>query len=107
MHITKDILEKIRKIYLNQKLLILWDGAGWHRGSVVQEFIKKDKNVKTIYFPRYAPEENPQEHVWKNGRDRVTHNRFIQNIDIAADEFVGYLNKTEFSYKLFGVSAQS
>lgn len=104
MYITTDILKEIRKIYLKQKLLLLWDGAGWHRGSEVQKFIKKDGNIEIIYFPRYTPDENPQEHVWKSGRDQVTHNRFIENIDTATDEFIGYLNKTNSPYSLLGFS---
>lgn len=107
MYLTCKILKKIRKIYPKKKLLILWDGAGWHRGFKVQEFIKQDKNIQTIYFPRYAPEEDPQEHVWKSGRNKVTHNRFIQNIDQATDEFVNYLNSHRFNYSLLGFSAIS
>lgn len=105
MYITVEVLREIRKIYPQEKLLILWDGAGWHRGSKTQEFIKKDKNIETIYFPKYAPEQNPQEHVWKNGRDNVTHDKFIENIDNASDDFVTYLNNTKFEYKLLGFSA--
>jgi len=104
MFITKEILEKLRMIYPKEKLLIFWDGAGWHRGSEVQKFITNDKNIETVYFPRYSPEENPQEHVWKNGRQNVTHNKFIDNIDNATDEFVEYLNTTKFNYSLVGMS---
>lgn len=107
MYLTVKILKKVRKIYPKQKLLILWDGSGWHRGSEVQKFIKKDKKIKTIYFPRYSPEENPQEHVWKSGRSQVTHNHFIENIDRATDEFVAYLNSAKFAYSLLGCSAVS
>jgi len=102
MYITVDILKNIREIYPTQKLLILWDGAGWHRGSKVQEYIKEDQNIKTIYFPKYSPEENPQEHVWKSGRQNITHNRFIKDIDTATDEFVDHLNNNKFSYSLLG-----
>lgn len=107
MFITVDALKEIRKIYPKEKLLIFWDGAGWHQGSKVQEFIEEDKNIETIYFPRYAPEENPQEHVWKNGRSKVTHNKFIENIDTATDEFIDYLNKTNFNYSLLGFNSKS
>lgn len=107
MYETVKILKKIRKIYPKKKLLILWDGAGWHRGSKTQEFIEKDQKIQTIYFPKYSPEENPQEHIWKNGRDQVSHNRFIENIDRATDEFIAYLNKTKFCYSLLGFSAIS
>jgi len=74
-------------------------------GSVIQEFIKKDKNIATVYFSRYSPEENLQEHVWKNGRSAVTHNAFIKNIDAATDAFTEYLNATKFQYSLLGFSA--
>lgn len=102
MFVTKEILEKIRDIYPKQKIALFWDNAGWHKGSVTQDFIKKDSNIKIIHFPAYAPEENPQEHVWKSGRSSVTHNKFIEDIDKATDELVEYFNKTKFHYQLLG-----
>lgn len=107
MYITKDVLGELRKIYPTEKLFLLWDKAGWHKGSEAQKFIKADGKIETIYFPASAPEENPQEHVWKNGRERVTHNHFIRDIDKATDEFVDYLNATQFPYVLLGFSACS
>lgn len=102
MRVTKTILGRIRMKYPTQKIALLWDNAGWHKGSVVKDFIKQDDNILVIPFPRYAPEKNPQEHVWKSGRANVTHNRFIEDIDQAADEFVAWLRKTKFPYSLLG-----
>ena len=107
MAVTADILKKIRKIYPKQKIVLLWDNAGWHRGSIVMEFIKQDRMIEIIHFPKYAPEENPQEHVWKRGRSLVTHNRFIEDIDEAADDFVSYLNRTKVPYRILGMSPVS
>lgn len=107
MHVTVSILKKIRKLYPGKKIVLFWDSAGWHKGSVVQAFIKQDKNIKVIHFPRYAPELNPQEHVWKKGRSQCTHNKFIEDIGAATDDFVKYLRKTTFSYSLLGFSAVS
>jgi transposase len=104
MVVTADVLKKIRAIYPNHHLVLLWDNAGWHRGSVVQSFLHHDGNMETIHFPRYAPEENPQEHVWKRGRSQITHNRFIDDIDTATDDLVTFLNTTTFPYTLFGMS---
>lgn len=59
MYQTRDILEEIRTLYPKQKIVLFWDNAGWHKGIVVQEWIKKDGNIEVIHFPRYAPEENP------------------------------------------------
>lgn len=102
MYITYDVLGKLRKIYPTQKLFLIWDKAPWHKGSKAQQFIKEDGNIETFDFPRAAPDENPQEHVWKSGRSNITHNRFIDDIDKATDEFVDYLNKTDFNYSFLG-----
>ena len=116
MEETTKVLKRLRRSYpkndnhgiktKGKKLLILWDNAGWHRGSLVQEFIKKDGKIEVIYFPTYSPEENPQEHVWKEARSQVTHNRFIENIDKATKDFISYLNNTRFLYSLLGFGAK-
>lgn len=107
MFITAKILKKIRKIYPKQKLLLLWDQAPSHQGSIAQQYIEKDKNIETIYFPAAAPEQNPQEHVWKSGRSNVSHNAFIKNIDKATNNFVTYLNTTQFPYSLLGLGIKT
>lgn len=107
MYITATIIPAIRKLYPRQKILLLWDQAGWHKGSEAQHAISNDGNIETIYFPTAAPDENPQEHVWKNGRSHTTHNHFIQNIDAATDAFVHYLNTAKFPYSLVGFSIKT
>ena len=107
MYITRDVLGRLRKVYPTQKLFLIWDKAPWHKGSVARQFIQEDGDIETFDFPRAAPEQNPQEHVWKNGRSKVSHNRFIENIDQATDEFVDYLNNTTFNYSFPCISAES
>lgn len=105
MYITYEVLEKLRKVYPAQKIFLIWDKAPWHKGSKAQQFIKEDGKIEILDFPRAAPELNPQEHVWKNGRSKISHNCFIDNIDKTIDEFVDYLNKTIFKYSLLNFSA--
>lgn len=114
MHITTRMLQNIRRIYpkkdnrgnkiKGKKILLLWDNPGWHKGSQVTDYINRDMKIQVLYFPKYAPEENPQEHVWKEGRAKVTHNQFISNIDQTAKDFAAYLNSTKFKYSLLGFS---
>ena len=99
---TAEILAEISKLYPKNKIMLLWDGAGWHRGSVARKAIT-ECNISQIYFPPYSPELNPQEHVWKKGRSEVTHNRFIPKIEPVAKELVNYLNATRFNYSLLGL----
>jgi transposase len=99
---TCKCLEQIGQIYKDKKIVLVWDGASWHRSAMVKEFLKSGRFSFQLYrFPPYSPEENPQEHVWKAGRSVVTHNKFIENIDKATDDFVDYLNSTKFHYKFF------
>lgn len=107
MYITAAIIPEIRKLYPNKKILLIWDQAGWHRGIEAQRAIERDGNIDQIYFPTAAPEENPQEHVWKSGRSQVTHNTFIQDINAATDAFVTYLNTTRFPYALLGLKSDA
>jgi transposase len=104
MFMTAEILKKMRVKYQNRQILLLWDSAGWHKGSAVQEYLKQDGNIEILHFPRYAPEENPQEHVWKSGRSAITHNKYIEDIDEATNELIQYFNKTRFNYTIAGLS---
>lgn len=100
MYITVEVLTKIRQIYPTEKLIIIWDNCGWHRGSKVTEWIKQDGNTQTIYFPPYTPELNPQEHVWKEGRRHITHNQHITKIEEIAEKFKEYITSCTFDYEL-------
>lgn len=100
MYITVEVLTKVREIYPTQKLVLIWDNCGWHRGSKVTEWIKKDGNIQTIYLPPYTPELNPQEHVWKEGRRHVTHNQHITKIEEIAEKFKQYITSSKFDYEL-------
>lgn len=105
MCVTAEIIPQVRVLYPGRKILLLWDQAGWHKGSEAQKAVHADGKIETIYFPTAAPEENPQEHVWKSGRSTITHNVFMEKIDTVADSFVEYLNTTKFPYSLFGFSS--
>lgn len=107
MYITREQLQKIRAIYPTQKILLLWDGPGSHRGREVTNFVKEDGKVELIFFPAYTPELNPQEHVWKEGRKEVSNNRFIPDVEKVATDFVQYLNSSKFRYSLLRISAKS
>jgi transposase len=97
---TCNVFEELIKIYPDKKITIIWDNASWHKSITVRAFLEKNPyKFHLIALPPYAPELNPQECVWKAGRTNVTHNKFIENIDAAADEFVDYLNTTKFEYK--------
>lgn len=103
--ISARFLKKICNHYSKKKILLVWDNAPWHKGEAMREFLTTCSNLKIINFPPYAPDENPQEHVWKAGRAQVTHNTFISDIDTTARQFLEYLNNSTFKYEFFGFTA--
>jgi transposase len=69
-------LKKLKKQYSDKNICLIWDNAGWHKGKFIRQELKKGKslcNFHLINFPPYAPDTNPQEHVWKYVRDRIAH----------------------------------
>lgn len=118
MYETARVLKKICQIYPKndnrgnkvkgvKKILLLWDSAGWHRGSKAQEYIQKDGRIIQIFFPRYTPELNPQEHVWNEGKEKVVKNKYIPDVERTAKDFVEYLNSRYFEYKFLGFKSGS
>lgn len=98
---TCKILDEIGNLYPGYKIIIIWDNAPWHKSAITKEFLTNTKHsFYLIQFPPYAPELNPQEHVWKVGRSKITHNQFIDDIDKATNQFVKFLNNQIFDYKL-------
>jgi transposase len=56
----------------SQKILLIWDGASYHRGQEMQRFLQEindnnfpdDWKVTCCLFAPYAPKENPVEAIW-------------------------------------------
>lgn len=105
MYITVTVLKQIRDIYPTQKLFLIWDNCGWHRGSEVTKWIKNDKNTTVLWFPPYSPKLNPQEHVWKEGRRATTHNQHVTDIVATTKDFISNISKRQFKYELCGLRA--
>ena len=102
---TCFVLKKIMKKHKGYKVILCWDNAPWHKSKKVTDLIKSyGERLKIVEFPKYAPEQNPQEHVWKAAREKITHNRFISNIDKITNKVIEFLNDSIFEYKFLGFS---
>ena len=50
----------IEKELGREEILLVMDGAGWHKSKG----LKIPKNIEIIYLPPYSPELNPVERLW-------------------------------------------
>lgn len=62
-------------------IVMILDGAGWHRASdlVVPE------NMRLVFLPPYSPELNPSEHVWEEIREKGFPNLIFRDLDGVED----------------------
>lgn len=50
--------------HLPGKVVVIWDGGGNHKGPVIREFLRRNKRLRLVRLPAYAPDLNPVEAVW-------------------------------------------
>ena len=57
---TISFLKKLSEVYSDKKILLIWDGAGWHKSKKIREFLKTTDPFELMNFPPYSPELNPR-----------------------------------------------
>jgi len=71
------VLKKLRLQYSGKKICLIWDNAGWHKGKDIREALKDGlSNYFLLNFPPYAPDTNPQEHIWRWSKDQIANHQF-------------------------------
>lgn len=93
---TVCYLQLIAKAFPDKPILLLWDRATWHRGQAVRDFLAQNPRFEVIYFPPGSPDLNPQEHVWKEAREHVSHNHRETQFPPLITRFVEYLSGSTF-----------
>ena len=84
-------LDEIASRYPNDNVVMVLDGAGWHKSK---DFHLSD-NLRLLFLPSYSPELNPQEHLWDELREKHFHNRAFDSIDALEDHLVLALRNLE------------
>lgn len=70
-------LEEVSRDFKDYFVIMLVDGAGWHRSGN----LKIPENIRLIYQPSHSPELNPVEHVWDELREKHLPNRAFRSLD--------------------------
>lgn len=70
------VLEKLVGKFPNKRICIIWDNAKFHHGKKIKKKLSTTlRYVHLINLPPYAPDYNPQEHVWKYGKEKLANNQ--------------------------------
>ena len=84
-------LDEIAARYPHENVVMVVDGAGWHRSRE----IRPPENIRLLFLPPYAPELNPQEHLWDELREKFFHNRAFETLDALETHLEGALKNLE------------
>ena len=69
---TIDVLRRLRAEVPDRKLLVVWDGAPYHRAKAVQE-VACELGITLMPLPGYSPDLMPVEALWRWLREDVTY----------------------------------
>ena len=70
-------VNELKRRHPEEKLMLIWDGASYHRGEKIKELLsdynknlsRKEWVIICERFASYAPEENPVEGIWLQGKN--------------------------------------
>lgn len=105
---TETMIEALRELtrrYQGQKLCIVWDNAKWHRSKELRSLLGRNKefsHIRFIWFPPYAPDKNPQEHVWKIGKDAIKNTTTKTFVELKTI-FEKSIRDRKFDYKMLWI----
>ena len=72
-----EFLAHVSRAHADEFLLMVVDGASSH----IAHALRVPENIRLYRLPGYAPELNPQEHVWDELREKEFPNRFFDSIE--------------------------
>ena len=70
-------LKGLSKQYADEEILLICDGAAWHKSGTLEV----PENIQLFHIPPYTPEMNPIEQVWREIRTRGFKNEVFQTLE--------------------------
>ncbi len=88
-------------------IILIHDGAPYHRSSDVKDFIEDHDRIDVYQLPAYSPDYNPIELLWRNIKRKATHLVYFPTFDdlvFKVECALNYFSKTRPEIAgLFGV----
>ena len=81
---TQLFLDEVAARHPAHRIIMVLDGAGWHRSAA----LKARPNMRLLGLPPYAPELNPVEHIWEELREKYFHNKAFDSLDALEDQLL-------------------
>jgi transposase len=94
------VLARFQRAHPDTKLAIVWDNASFHTAKELTKLFKSGElfeGIKVIRMPPYAPDHNPIEHVWNQGKGAIA-NLQRDTPELTFSAFERFIKSGEFPY---------
>ena len=81
-------LEEFSKAYPMDQILLVMDGAGWHKSKK----LVVPANIEIICLPPYSPELNPVERFWQHIKRYTIRNKIYLTLTSIKDAVANFIN---------------
>jgi len=83
-------LRRVRRHYRGWQVTLLLDGSHSHTANASQD-LAKQLGIRLLWLPKRAPELNPMDTLWGQGKDAISANKQYTSIDEQAALFIDYV----------------
>jgi hypothetical protein len=84
-------LYEVRRQYRGWRVILVLDGDRSHTANASQALAHR-LGIRLLWLPKRAPELNPMDTLWGQGKDAITANKQYADIDEQADAFIAHLS---------------
>lgn len=86
---TNLYLDQLSKAFPDDQILLVCDGAAWHKSNG----LKIPGNIHLAFIPPYTPEMNPIEQIWKEIRSQGFRNEVFETLANVVDRLCETIKK--------------
>ncbi len=84
----KVFLKELSKAYKEDYIILVCDGAMWHKSKN----LNIPENIEILFIPPYTPEMNPIEQIWKEIRTSGFKNEVFNSLQKVVDRLCDTIN---------------
>jgi len=81
-------LRELYQNYPNDKIVLVVDGAGWHKSKR----LVIPRNIELMYLPPYTPEMNPVERLWLYIKSKTIRNKIYDSLEELEQTICDFIN---------------
>ena len=76
-----EFLEKLRRHFGGQRMVLIWDGLPSHRSRIMCAYLAEQRSwLEVVQLPGYAPDLNPVDNLWANVKGQELANRCVDEL---------------------------